>query len=154
MKKLAFTILLICTLTLAQPGHFGGGHEKARMMKKWKLIEYLDLFEEQSEKFFLRINYLEKELKAFHKNEKKVREGLYEMLEDESINEKKAKELIADYYDLKKEITDLLKVHHYEIGDVLSTEQQVKYALFEHQFKKKMKDKLLDKKGKWTPGMH
>ena len=154
MKKLTFTILLICTLTLAQPDHFGGGHEKARMMKKWKLIEYLDLSEEQSEKFFLRINYLEKELKAFHKNEKKVREGLYEMLDDESINEKKAKELIADYYDLKKEIMDLLKVHHYEIGDVLSTEQQVKYALFEHQFKKKMKDKLLDKKGKWAPGMH
>ena len=76
------------------------------------------------------------------------------MLDDESINEKKAKELIADYYDLKKEITDLLKVHHYEIWDVLSTEQQVKYALFEHQFKKKMKDKLLDKKGKWAPGMH
>ena len=79
---------------------------------------------------------------------------MYEILDDESINEKKAKELIADYYDLKKEITDLLKVHHYEIGDVLSTEQQVKYALFEHQFKKKMKDKLLDKKGKWAPGMH
>ena len=67
MKKLAFTILLICTLTLAHPGHFGGGHEKSHMMKKWKLIEYLDLSEGQSEKFFLRINYLEKELKAFHK---------------------------------------------------------------------------------------
>ena len=68
MKKLSFTILLITSLALAQPGHFGGGHEKARMMKKWKLIEYLDLSEEQSEKFFLRINSLEKELKTFHKS--------------------------------------------------------------------------------------
>ncbi|MDP6571208.1 MAG: periplasmic heavy metal sensor [Candidatus Marinimicrobia bacterium] len=152
MKILLITLCMASSVLVAQPHHFGPGHEKARMMKKWKLIEYLDLNEEQSEKFFLRVTTLEKELKAFHKKERAIREDLHDLLDAEEVDGEKARKLIGEYFDLKLEISELLKHHHQGINDILSDEQQIKYALFEHQFKKKMKDEWFDKKGKWGKG--
>ena len=67
MKKIV-CISLFTVITFSQPpGGLPEDHEKARMMKKWKLIEYLDLNEEQSEKFFIHLNAFQKEMKIIHK---------------------------------------------------------------------------------------
>jgi hypothetical protein len=68
MKKILCLGLLILVFGYGQPPGGGiGDHKKARMIKKWKLIEYLDLNEKQSEKFFVRMNAFQKEMKAIHK---------------------------------------------------------------------------------------
>ncbi len=152
MKIFLLILCLTGSILVGQPPHFGPGHEKARMMKKWKLIEYLDLNDEQSENFFLRVNKLEKELKEFHKKERAIREELQEQLEAKAIDGEEARKLIAEYFDLKTDITNILKDHHTGINDILTDEQQVRYALFEHQFKKKMKDEWFGKKGKRGKG--
>ena len=66
-------------------------HKKVRMMKKWKLIEYLDLNEEQSEEFFIQLNAFQKEMKTSHKKNKKLQKDIHDMLEDNKVNEKKSR---------------------------------------------------------------
>ena len=55
------TLFSISTLISAQYGGGSSDHEDALMIKKWKLIEFLDISEDQSDKFFTRINAFEKD---------------------------------------------------------------------------------------------
>ena len=59
------------TLIDGQYGRKHGG-EKTRMLMKWKLTEFLDLQEEQAEKFFPRFN-------SFHKDHKKIQSEIGEL---------------------------------------------------------------------------
>ena len=67
MKKIICISLFIVIASSQPPGGPPEDHEKARMMKKWKLIEYLDLNEEQSEKFFIQLNAFQKVKKIIQK---------------------------------------------------------------------------------------
>ncbi len=129
------------------PGGAFGDHQKARMIKKWKLIEYLDLNEEQSEKFFVRVNAFQKEMKAIHKKGKTLREEIQDLLEDDNLKDNKVDKLIDEYFDIPLEILNLRRSHHKEIGNILTAEQTVKYLVFDHKFKKNMQDKFLDIRG-------
>ena len=152
MKKI-ICISLFTVIAFSQPpGGPPENHEKARMMKKWKLIEYLDLNEEQSEKFFVMVNAFQKEMKTIHKKKKKLREDIHEMLEEDKLNDNKVDGLIEDFFNNESEILELRHTHHKEIGSVLTAEQTIKYVIFDHKFKKKMKDQLLDKRSHRGPG--
>ena len=71
-----------------------GDHKKVRMIKKWKLIEYLDLNEEQSEKYFVRANPFQKEMKAIQNKNKTLREEIHVLIEDDKLKENKVNHLI------------------------------------------------------------
>ena len=151
--KMIITLSLFIAFTFSQPpGVSDRDHENARMMKKWKLIEYLDLNEEQSEKFFVMVNAFQKEMKTIHKKKKKLREDIHEMLEENKLNDNKVDGLIEDFFNNESEILELRHTHHKEIGDVLTDEQTIKYVIFDHKFKKKMKGQLLDKRSHRGPG--
>jgi len=139
---------LLIAFTFSQPpGVSDRDHQNARMMKKWKLIEYLDLNEEQSEKFFVMVNAHQKEMKTIHKKNKKFREDIHEMLEEDKLNDNKVDGLIDDFFNNESEIQELRRKHHKGTREVLTDEQTLKYMIFDHTFKKKMKDKLLENRG-------
>ena len=52
----------------------------------------------------------------------------------------------------KLDILELQHTHHKEIRGILTDEQKIKYVIFDHKFKKKMKDQLLDKRSHRGPG--
>ena len=110
MMKMIITLSLFIAFTFSQPpGVSDRDHENARMMKKWKLIEYLDLNEEQSEKFFVMVNAFQKEMKTIHKKKKKLREDIHEMLEEDKLNDIKRKIKEGDSktdYDAKRRKQD------------------------------------------------
>ena len=152
MKKI-ICISLFTVFAFSQPSSGPPeDHKKVRMMKKWKLIEYLDINEEQSEEFFIQLNAFQKEMKTIHKKNKKLQEDIHDMLEDNKVNEKKVDELIDEYFNNESGILELRYTHHKEIGSVLTAEQTIKYVIFDHKFKKKMKDQLLDKRSHRGPG--
>jgi Spy/CpxP family protein refolding chaperone len=151
MKKIICISLFTVFAFSQPPGGPPEDHKKARMMKKWKLIEYLDLNEEQSEKFFIQLNAFQKEIKTVHKKNKKLREDIHDMLEVNRVKDKKVDELIDEYFNNESEILELRHTHHKKIGDVLTSEQTVKYLIFDHMFKKRMKDQLLDKRSHRRP---
>ena len=144
MKKI-ICISLFTVIAFSQPpGGPPENHEKVRMMKKWKLIEYLDLKEEQSEEFFIQLNAFQKEMKTIHKKNKKLREDIHEMLEEDKLNDNKVDGLIDDFFNNESEIQELRRKHHKGIDEVLTAEQTIKYLIFDHKFKKRIKDQLLE----------
>ena len=148
-----YYLILLSILTLASAQHGGpprdkrGNSDDVKMIKKWKLIEFLDISEDQSDKFFTRVNLFEKEMKLIRKKEKELRQLIQELLEEDKLNKKKVSSLIEEYFDLEKEKLVLLQKHHEDIGDILTPEQTTKYLVFDHHFKKRIKDYLNDRKG-------
>ena len=67
MKKIIYISLFTVFAFSQPPGVPPENHEKARMMKKWKLIEYLDLDEDKSEKFFIQLNAFQKDMRTIRK---------------------------------------------------------------------------------------
>ena len=90
-------------------------------------------------------------MRTIHKKNKKLREDIHDMLEVNRVKDKKVDELIDEYFNNESEILELRHTHHKKIGDVLTSEQTVKYLIFDHMFKKRMKDKLLDKQSHRRP---
>ena len=64
----------------------------------------------------------------------------------------KVDELIDEYFNKESGILQLSYKHHKEIRSVLKAEQTIKYVIFDHKFKKKNKDQLLDKRSHRGPG--
>ena len=151
IMKYLLTLFSIFTLVSAQHRgpSIGGGpdHKDVDMIKKWKLIEFLDISENQSDKFFTRINSFEKEMKAIRKKEKDLRESIHELMDENKLNQKKVKKLMDDFFDFEKEKLNLRREHHSDMDDILSPKQMVKYMVFEHHFKKRIKEHLKDRKG-------
>ena len=106
MKKIICISLFIVIAFSQPPGGSPENHEKARMMKKWKLIEYLDLNEKHSEKFLIQVNVFQKEMKTIHNKNKKLREDIHDMLEDNKVNEKKMNGLIDEYFNHESAILE------------------------------------------------
>ena len=145
--KFYLTLFSISTLIFAQYRGGSSDHEDARMIKKWKLIEFLDISEDQSDKFFTRINAFEKEMKSIRKKEKELRELIHELIKEDKLNEKKVSRLMDEYFQFENDRLDLRRKHHEDIDDILSPKQTVKYMVFDQHFKKRIKEHLQDRKG-------
>lgn len=120
-------------------------HGKSDMIRKWKLIEYLDLTEDQSDRFFARMNTFDKKMKASKERDKELRKQINNLLDDEDMSQRSVNKLMGEYFDIQEKRLALRRAHHQGIGDILSPRQTAKYAIFDHQFKKRMKDQLRDR---------
>ena len=120
--------------------------KNAEMIKKWKLIEFLDISEDQSEKFFTRVNAFEKEMSSIRKKEKELRELIEGFLTEDRLNEKEVSSLMGEYFNLEKDKLDVRQKHHNAIDDILTLEQSAKYLFFNHHFKKRVKEHFKDRK--------
>jgi Spy/CpxP family protein refolding chaperone len=89
------------------------------------------------------VNAFQKEMKTIHKKKKKLREDIHEMLEEDKLNDNKVEGLIDNFFNNESEIQELRRKHHKEIDEVLTAEQTIKYLIFDHKFKKRIKDQLL-----------
>ena len=120
-----YLLTLFSIFTLASAQHrgpsIGGGpdHKDVEMIKKWKLIEFLDISENQSDKFFTRINSFEEEMKAIRKKEKDLRESIHELMDEDKLNQKKVEKLMDGFFDFEKEKLNLRQEHHADMDNIL-----------------------------------
>ena len=85
MRVRSFTVVALCASV------FLGAQEVAtkknmKIMMKWKLTEYLDLGEEQAEKFFPKMNTHEKEMKKINDEIKKLRDEMERYIDSGTAN--------------------------------------------------------------------
>lgn len=116
--------------------------ERIEQMRMWKLLEVLDLSDEQAEGFLPILNAFQKQQKEL---EHKKRESL-KVLEDElnkkSVDLKKVQTFLEDLEKNrvlfeKNRVSFLSKAK-----EVLSLEQQAKLVLFEERFAERMKQMI------------
>jgi len=135
----ATIIFLILTIYLfAMPPHKGDS-EKTRMLMKWKLTEYLDISEEQGDKFFPRFNSFQKEHKLILKQIGELFDDVEEMIDDKKVDDGKVIKIQNQINDLLHERHTLKNNFLDKNKDILTDEQFAKLLIFEHIFKRKMK---------------
>jgi Spy/CpxP family protein refolding chaperone len=144
-----FLIFLIVTPAIAQE------HRDRRMMdnkieqlEKVKLIEALNLTEDQSIRFFARRNEHRKEIEKLEmRSEEIVRdlENLIENPNDRNVAEQKR--LLNELLDIRIQIENKRKQFILSLSDILSPEQVSKLVVFEKKFRDEIRKILMKRKG-------
>jgi hypothetical protein len=138
------TMALMTVTAQAQPfGPPPGSHnmERIERLKKVRLVEMLDLKEEQSVRFFARLNEHENAMRALAQEKM----DLLDRVERLVRNEADAKEFEAMFPQLTAvdEKTGTERKKFFDgLADLLSTEQRGKFLLFERQFERELREAM------------
>jgi hypothetical protein len=141
------TLLLLILLPLAglaqPPGPPEGSRpfERIEQWKKIRLIEILDMKEDQSVRFFARLNEHDVHRRELHKAKGEALDRLDRLVRNH-----------AAAAELERAIPEVMatgdRIHEEEqkfflsLGDVLSADQRAKLALFERQFEKELREAM------------
>jgi Spy/CpxP family protein refolding chaperone len=147
LNKIIFMFsLLLTTGIMAQDGPPGPPdperEEKIKVLKRAFITEKLDLTVSEAEKFWPLYNEHEKNRKAFREEMHKLRE------EEKKITDKNAlKEHIRKMTEVRKREADADQNFLLSCVDVLRPEQVKKLVRVEEEFRKKLLDKLRERRG-------
>lgn len=144
-----FLIFLIVTPAIAQE------HRDRRMMdnkieqlEKVKLIEALNLTEEQSIRFFARRNEHRKEIEKLEIRSEEIVRDLENLVEDSNDrNVAEQKRLLNEFLDIRIQIENKRKQFILSLSDILSPEQVSKLVVFEKKFRDEIRKILMKRKG-------
>ena len=136
-------LMLSTALVQAQPWRMGDQRpgERIEELKKVRLIEMLDLKEDQSSRFFARLNE--------HENAKrdlmKQRSDALDKVERLVRNHADGKEFEQVFPEVEAIDTKVVEERHRffdGLGDILSPEQRGKYILFDRYFEKELREAM------------
>ena len=172
MKKLlmfffAF-LLLIFARDLAGAGERGGwgregkgrgkgerrGAEMVETLRIWKMVDSLDLSEEQLIKLLPKLKE-EKELrKEYGKARREALEGLGELLEEdeEEVSEKEIKAQLKELEGIDSEFQGKTRALKDQIKKLLSVRQQAQFYIASQEFQKELRHMLGEMKRMRGPG--
>ncbi len=112
--------------------------EKIEMLKMWKLIETLDMGEEQAQKFFILIKRQNDGERKSNRERHEIEKQLKISLGKEPVPEDELKKLIRNFVNNQDEARLNRKKFYEESSGILSTEQQAKLILFQSRFNREM----------------
>ncbi len=121
------------------PRHF----ERIEQLKKVRLIELLDLKEEQSVRFFARLNEHDKAKQALMEEKNDALDRLERLIRNRG-NEADFMKLFAEVRDANRRIAELNESFFDGLTDILSTEQRAKLLLFERHFAKELREAMME----------
>ncbi len=146
MRTSLVLVLLLPLVAIAQPPGPPEGSRPFERIEQWKkvrLIEILDMKEDQSARFFARLNEHETQRRELRKERGEILDRLDRLVRNR-----------ASAADLEKAIPEVLamdnKIHEEQnqfflsLGDILTVEQRAKLVLFERQFEKELRDAMRD----------
>lgn len=155
MKKLIviFALLIVSNILFAQPWEMRENQRrKLEEFKKIKLIETLDLSEDESTKFFALYNEHQKKVRAIQKERDQVIDQLERLTRDESkFNVKKYEELEKRLNELDQELFRNRQEFHSSIKNVLSPFKVAKFHVFEREFIREVNRLLMMKRNRVIP---
>ena len=116
-------------------------HERIEQLRKIRLIEMLDLKEEQSVRFFARLNehegarreLMEEKMEALDRIERLVRNR---------ADEEEFEKVFPEVATVNERIFEREVNFFNSLGDILSVEQRGKYLLFERHFEKELREAM------------
>ena len=157
MKRNVFIFILCISFIIMQDNKSG---KNMKIMMKWKLTEYLDLGEEQAEKFFPKMNTHEKEMKKINDEIKKLRDEMERYIDSGTANKMVNRTNIEKIQKFEQKKLDLKSSYLLSLENVLDAKQVSKLMVFDKKFKRSLKDQLkkypnvrdYDKKKKYPQG--
>ncbi|MGQ9798083.1 MAG: hypothetical protein ACUVRG_02145 [Ignavibacterium sp.] len=151
MKSLIYVILMFLIIMPARAQE----HRERKMMEnkieqleKVKLIEALDLSEDQSIRFFARRNEHRKEIEKLEIRADEIIRDLEKIVQDSNErNITEQKRLLNEFLDIKIQIENERKQFILSLNDILTTEQISKLVVFEKKFREEIRKILMKRKG-------
>ena len=148
--KLATTFVLIVPLVVCAPapgqemGPPGPRHsERVEQLKKVRLIELLDLKEEQSLRFFSRLNDHEKAKQAVVDQKNDALDRIERLIRNRG-DEGEFKKLFDEVKNANAQLVEMNSTFFNSLTDILSTEQRAKLLLFERHFTKELREAMME----------
>jgi Cft2 family RNA processing exonuclease len=121
---------------------------KIEQLEKVKLIEALDLTEDQSIRFFARRNEHKKEIEKLEMRSEEIIKDLENLIEDSNDrNVAEEKRLLNEFLDIRIQIENKRKQFILSLNDILSVEQVSKLVVFEKKFRDEIRKILMKRKG-------
>jgi len=131
-------------------------HEKIRLLRMWKMIDYLDLDEQTGLKLFNQFKEFDAQGKALKEENRELIQELRLAVEKKTIDEQRILDLVQNLRGNMNAEHNLKQARLDAVKEILTVEQQGKYILFEIIFKvemAKLVGKSLKKEGKKKAGM-
>jgi len=115
--------------------------ERIEQLRKVRMIEALDLAEEQSVRFFSRLHEHEKASQELGERKSAVLDRLERLVRNRG-DAGEYHSLFASVHEADEEIQAEDERFFAGLGDILSEEQQAKFLLFGRQFRRELQDAL------------
>ena len=155
-KRIAYAGLLVCGIVLlggksrsqpAMPGPPGPDariRDRIETFRTWRLVEALDLSEEQSTSFFPLLKASDKREDALKAERASLARELGRLAADEKSSEKDLSDAMARYRDKDKELLDNHSRFYEEAAGVLTVRQRAQLLVFDEQFQECLRGMLQD----------
>ena len=121
--------------------------ERIEHFKKVRLIEMLDMKEEQSVRFFARLNEHDNTKRDLMKEKMDVLDKIERLVRNHA-DEKEFEKLFPEVAEMNEKIVQEDQRFFNSLPDVLSAEQRGKYLLFERQFERELREAMRDIQGR------
>ena len=116
--------------------------EKVESLRVWKLLETLDLTEEQANSFLPAYREFQKSEGKYSQTRRELLDQLQESLEDK--DQKKISDLVAKLKQNRLQIEQDRVQFLARIDKMLSPEQQAKFLLFQNRFEGRMRAEIME----------
>mgnify|MGYP003351279820 CR=1 FL=1 len=124
--------------------NFPPGGERLHQFRKLKLIESLDLKEEQALRFFSKLNEHEKKVQSIQKHKNEILDTL-EILINADGSEKSFERLFDELFEGESQILSERKAFRNEARTLLSPQQVAKWYVFERNFMREVRGTMEDR---------
>ncbi|MEP0829250.1 MAG: hypothetical protein HRF51_12080 [bacterium] len=153
MKRISFThigalltllLIMMPLLSFAQPPEWAGRgdpEQRARNLENLRLLkmmEFLDLSEEQSSRFISRFVSFRKEDREIAESIQKEVDKLAEILKRENPSENEIRKMVALIDDLREKRHQSINRFHKDIAGILTAVQLGKATVFEERFEREL----------------
>lgn len=113
-------------------------HDRLRLMRMWKLTEYLNLDEETGAKLFPILNRYDDQRLALNEERVGLLKDIKTELDKETPDEKKLGQLLTKAEELRLKMEKINQDERNELKKVLSVKQQAKLLLFYRNFDREL----------------
>jgi hypothetical protein len=136
-------LLLVPVQLLAQPGppQDSRQFERIEQWKKVRLIEILQMKEDQSVRFFSRMSEHDRQRRELMHAKGEALDRLERLIRNRAGNAELEK-VIPEVLDIDSRIRDEQRNFFTGLGDILTVEQQAKLLVFERQFEKELREAM------------
>ncbi|MEO8168545.1 MAG: hypothetical protein ABI623_09870, partial [bacterium] len=121
------------------PQMSGRSMERVERFKKMRLVEMLDLKEDQSVRFFARFNDFENARKELNRQKDETFDKIERLLRNKA-DQKEYEKLFDEVEVVNRKIGDEKLKFFNSLGDLLTIEQRAKLILFERRFEHELRE--------------
>jgi len=149
MMKMTKPVYTLLALVLMANGLFGQDdfkpmnperRERMESLRIWKMTEFLELSSDQSVLFFPKLREYEASIRSDQEGQREIIRRINEKIEREAdrIGQDDVRKYTQQMTDFEKRIIDKKQKFILDLSDVLTPEQQMKFIIFDSNFRNRL----------------